>query len=100
MARTIPGVGRITGLISLLLYLCSDDPEIGTSARPGAVRDAHAPPRPSGTGGSSKPRPVTVWDVGTDIGPQLDTGATGYWSGTTEGDRYRYRWITTTCGGV
>lgn len=97
---TIDLTDRITGLISLLLYLCSDDPEIGTPARPGARPRRPRPTKTKRGWRLFQAQTVTVWDVGADIGPQLNADATGYWDGTTEGDRYRYRWITDTGGSV
>ncbi len=97
---TIDLTNRLTGLVSLLLYLCSDAAEMRTPARPGARPGRPRPTKTKRGWRLFQPKTVTVWDVGADIGPQLSNSSEGYWHGATEGDRYRYRWITDTGGGV
>lgn len=103
----------INPLISLLLYICSDAPEIDNDRDPGA-----SPKRPQPTKTkrgwrlfpAEKPR---VWTVGRQIGEQLRavnqatnaTGRTvkahvrsghwhGFWSGPRDGQRrFNYKWL-------
>lgn len=104
---------EINPLISLLLYLCSEEPEIDDARQPGT---APARPQPKKTKRGwrlfppSKPR---LWTVGATLGEALrqantgeHTGRTvrphlrrghwhGYWTGPRRGDRrFVYRWIS------
>lgn len=104
----------INPLISLLLYICSDAPEIDNEREPGT-----APKRPKPTKTrrgwrlfpAEKPR---VWTLGRQIGQQLRTAAGdltqqtgrgvkphlrrghwhGYWTGPRDGERrFIYKWL-------
>jgi hypothetical protein len=104
---------QINLMISLLLYLCSEEPEIDNAREPNT---SPGRPRPIKTKKgwrlfpAHKPR---VWTVGAGIGEQLrkavagvETGRTvkthlrrghwhGYWKGPHEGERtFICRWIS------
>lgn len=103
----------LTPLISLLLYLCSEAPEIDDARQPG-----HAPshPHPVKTKRGWRlfpPSQPTIWTVGTQIGELLRRERTetlaagqtvrphirrghwhGYWTGPrSERQRFVYRWL-------
>jgi len=104
---------QINPLVSVLLYLCSEEPEIDDAREPGT---SPARPRPKKTQKGwrlfppDKPR---VWSVGTNTGSQLrqagagdPSGRTvkahlrrghwhGFWTGPRQGERkFIYRWIS------
>ena len=107
-------------LISILLYLCSDEPEIDDLRQPGS---SPARPRPKKTKRGWRlfpPDCPRMWTVGAGIGAQLreaaaavgdPTGRTvrahlrrahlrrghwhGYWTGPRDAERrFRYRWLS------
>lgn len=104
----------IQPLLALVLYLCSDEPEIEDREHPG---EKPGRPRPKRTKKgwrlfpAKKPR---VWTVGAELGEKLrrevDVGTNrgvrphlrrahwhGYWSGPRDGDRrFRYHWLPPT----
>ncbi len=103
----------INPLLSMLLYLCSDEPDIRDRAYPDAKPSRPTPTRTK-KGWRLFPADKTrVWSIGDDIGQQLrqssppsaDTGRTvkahlrrghwhGYWTGPRAGDRkFIYKWI-------
>lgn len=101
-------------IVSILLYLCSEEPEIDNDRHPG-VSPAYASPTKTKRGWRLfPPDQVTVWQVGRDVGDTLrherqtvnhDTGRTmrphirrghwhGYWRGSRDGDReFVYHWL-------
>lgn len=92
---------RVSGIVSLLLYLCSDNPEIASPTRPDARPSRPRPTKTKKGWRLFQPHQVTEWEVGTGLGEQLqqDGVDTGYWAGHQDGDRYRYRW-TSLSGGL
>lgn len=97
---TVDVADRLTGMISLLLYLCSTSTEISDPTRPGSRPSR---PRPTKTKKGWRLFPAqkaTVWEVGGQLGEQLHHADVdqGYWYGSQEGDRYLYRWISTAGG--
>lgn len=110
----------INPLISLILYVCSDEPEIDDERIPGSSPTRPTPTRTRKRGWrlfpAEKPR---IWTVGTEIGERLrqadgdaregrtteGTGRTvkshiraghwhGFWCGPLEGDRdFFYKWL-------
>ncbi|WP_045860289.1 AcrVA2 family anti-CRISPR protein [Teredinibacter purpureus] len=110
---TTPIAADVYGLISLLLYICSDEPEIDNDKEPNATPQR---PRPKKTKRgwqlfpAKKPR---IWKVGEKIGENLakehtnEGGAKsphlrrahwhGFWSGPREGERrYHYKYLPPT----
>lgn len=103
-------------LISILLYICSDKPEIADARVPGVSPERAAPLRTK-KGWKLFPRPsVRMWSVGSQIGKQLraanenpepskNTGRKnkahvrrghwhGVWTGSRSGtQRFKYNWI-------
>lgn len=106
---------ELYGLVSLLLYICSDEPEIDDDREPGAHPQR---PKPKRTKGGWRLFPAArprVWAVGSGLGRKLradtigeDTGRTvsphlrrshwhGYWSGPRDGERrFGYKWLPPT----
>lgn len=90
------GADRATTAVSLLLYLCSDHPDLTHPTRPGTRPRRPQPTRTKKGWKLFAPNQVTVWQVGGQIGPTLDPAATGVWEGHPDADgRYRYRWLST-----
>ena len=107
-------VGAVRPLLSILLYLCSDEPEIDDLRQPGS---SPARPRPKKTKKGWRlfpPDRPRTWTVGAGIGALLresalpgdPTGRTvrphlrrghwhGYWTGARDSAerRFRYRWL-------
>jgi hypothetical protein len=104
---------QLNPLVSVLLYLCSEEPEVDDAREPGS---SPARPRPKKTKKGwrlfppDKPR---IWSVGAKTGEQLrqavagdPTGRTvkthlrrghwhGFWMGPRQGERkFIYRWIS------
>lgn len=100
-------------LLSILLYLCSDEPEIDDLRQPGS---SPARPRPKKTKKGWRlfpPDRPRTWTVGAGIGAQLREAASigdptgravrahlrrghwhGYWTGPRDAERrFRYRWL-------
>lgn len=102
-------------IISMLLYLCSDSPEIDDARVPG-TSPHRAEPKKTKKGLRLFPAPAPrVWAVGTEIGGQLRSASMqehdstgkkirahlrrghwhGYWTGPkTEKQKFSYRWIS------
>lgn len=102
------------GLVSLLLYICSDEPEIDDQREPGAFPSR---PRPTRTKKGWRLFPAKrprVWDVGESLGMRLRSGAEeageatgrtvsahlrrahwhGFWKGPRDGERhFTYKWL-------
>lgn len=107
------GAAQINPLVSILLYLCSEEPEIDDTREPGTTPTR---PRPKKTKKGWRLFPADrprVWSIGATIGSQLRqafageaTGRTvrthlrrghwhGFWTGKREGERkFIYRWIS------
>ncbi|MBF0213009.1 MAG: hypothetical protein HQM00_05500 [Magnetococcales bacterium] len=111
----------ITPIISLVLYLCADEPEIEDRTHPGDQPGHPRPKRIKGTDRIFEAKKIRIWDVGARIGETLRTGAArdpdptatadpgvrtapaphvrrahwhGYWSGPKAGDRrFSVRWM-------
>ena len=104
---------NLYGLVSLVLYLCSDEIEVDDEREPGITPQR---PRPTRTKGSWRLFPAKrprVWSVGTKLGQLLrkpiesgeTTGNTksahlrrahwhGFWSGPRDGERrFNYKWL-------
>lgn len=104
---------QINPLISILLYLCSEEPEIDDTREPG-ISPARPNPRKTKNGWrlfpADKPK---IWAVGATIGAQLRHAAAGdqtdrtvkthlrrghwhgFWTGPRQGERkFIYRWIS------
>ncbi len=89
----VAATDQIAPLVSLLLYLCSRDPDITHPRRPG---QRPRRPRPTKTNAGWRlfpPDRVTIWQVGSNLGAHLDPAAGGFWFGI-PGDRYEYRWTS------
>lgn len=104
---------ELYGVVSLLLYICSDEPEIDDEREPGAYP---ARPRPTRTKKGWRLFPAKrprVWMVGESLGAKLRSGtgegeATGrkvsahlrrahwhgFWKGPRDGERqFIYKWL-------
>lgn len=108
---------QLFGLVSLLLYVCSDEPEIDDEREPG-VHPQRARPTKTKKGWrlfpAKRPR---IWTVGRELGQRLravsgdETGRTvtphlrrahwhGFWSGPRDGERrFGYKWLPPTVVG-
>lgn len=104
---------RLQPLLSLILYLCSDEPEVDDSKQPG--KGVHKPCLTKTRNGFKlfPPDRPRIWSVGTETGVKLREftrssraeGHTvrphirrphwhGYWTGPKQGERrFSYRWI-------
>jgi len=104
---------RLKPYLSLLLYLCSDEPEIDDSREPGVSPEYTRPKKVKGGYRLFEPSKVRTWEVGRSISRTLSaairaTGSHksphirrahwhGYWTGPRTGDRnFIYRWIPPT----
>jgi len=107
--------GYMKPLISLLLYLCSDEPEIDNSRVPGISPSCPAPKKIKGTYKVFPAQNITIWNVGQQLGETLRkagyyTGSStpghhkrphlrrahwhGYWTGPRTGDRrFSLKWL-------
>lgn len=103
----------INPLISLLLYICSDAPEIDNNRDPGASPKRPQPTRTKRGWRLFPAEKTRVWTVGQKIGTQLravnelpvDSGRLvkahvrrghwhGFWTGPREGERrFKYKWL-------
>lgn len=102
----------IQPLLALVLYLCSDEPEIEDREWPGEVPGRPKPKRTKKGWRLFPPKKPRVWIVGAEIGEQLrehnvseSSGRTvrphlrrahwhGFWSGPKTGERkFRYKWL-------
>lgn len=101
-------------LVSLLLYLCSDEPEVQDRDEPEARPGRPQPKRTKNGWRLFEARKPRIWTVGAGIGEALRraaqdeaTGRTvrahvrrahwhGYWTGARGSDdrRFRYRWLS------
>lgn len=109
---------ELNPLISLLLYLCADEPEIEDSQHPGVYPQRPRPKRVKGGWRLFPAQGPRVWLTGEEIGqaisaanaredrdPDFETGRTvrphlrkahwhGFWSGPRDGNRrFRYKWL-------
>lgn len=108
---------QLFGLISLVLYICSDEPEIDDSKEPGISPKRPTPTRTKGGWRLFPAKRPHVWNVGLKLGEQLrkpaqekltDDARTvsphlrrahwhGYWSGPRDGERrFHYKWLPPT----
>jgi hypothetical protein len=110
------GAAELQPFLSLVLYLCSEEPEIGDRTQPGPVR-----PQPKRVKGDSKlfaPSNPKIFQVGSLTGEHLrrargnrtgeNTGKTvrphirrahwhGYWIGPRDGERqFKFNWLPPT----
>lgn len=107
--------GAIQPMVSILLYLCSEEPEIDSDREPGSFPSY---PRPSKTKKGLRlfpPKKATIWNVGQSLGKQLRDAKEGegeysgrrqsthlrrghwhgYWLGPRTGERtFVYRWLS------
>lgn len=104
---------NLYGLVSLVLYLCSDEPEIDDEREPGISPQRPTPTRTKNGWRLFPAKRPRVWSVGTELGEQLrksaepgeTTGKTksphlrrphwhGFWSGPRDGERrFNYKWL-------
>lgn len=104
---------QINPLVSMLLYLCSEEPEIDDSREPGTSPVRPSPKKTKKGWRLFPPDKPRYWSVGTDTGSQLrqaiagdSTGRTvrahlrrghwhGFWTGPRHGEqKFVYRWIS------
>jgi hypothetical protein len=107
--------GYIKSLISLLLYLCSDKPEIEHYRIPGMSPGHPAPKKVKGSYKMFPAQNPTIWSVGREMGeklrnagysaPGMGTGHVkrphirrghwhGYWTGPRSGEqKFGYKWL-------
>ena len=103
--------------MSLVLYLCSDKPEIDNLRQPGKVPARPKPKKVKGGMTLFPPQQLTVWEVGRSLGQALRNAAAqkqeyaggthasprahvrrghwhGYWTGPRKGDRtFVLKWL-------
>lgn len=114
---------QINPLVSVLLYLCSEEPEIDDNLQPGVSPSRPAPKKTKKGWRLFAPPKPRVWSVGTNLGEQLreaaalqelgePTGRTvkahlrrghwhGFWLGPRAGERkFVYRWLSPLVVGV
>lgn len=112
-AVTDCSAATVSSLVSLVLYLCSDEPEIDDEREPGSSPQRPAPKRTKGGWRLFPAKRPRVWSVGAELGKQLRqaaepgevTGKTksphlrrahwhGYWTGPRGGERkFGYKWL-------
>jgi len=112
-ATTIARIAeQMTPLISLLLYLCADQPEVDPGRQPGISADRPSPTKTKQGWRWFPPVRARVWPIGAVIGQAVrdaqaagGTGGTvrphvrrahwhGYWTGPRDGTRtFVYRWL-------
>lgn len=124
-AALIPGImlppdagariaAQLPPLLSLLLYLCSEEPEIDNTRSPGERPHRPRPVKVKRGLRLFAPNAVTVWQVGARIGAELRSARTasessghrtvrphirrghwhGYWRGPRDGERrFVYHWL-------
>lgn len=105
---------QINPLISILLYLCSEEPEIDNTREPGISPTRPAPKKTKNGWRLFPPDKPKFWAVGEKIGEQLRQASTagaqterttkthlrrghwhGFWTGPRQGERkFIYRWIS------
>lgn len=107
----------VQSLVSLVLYLCSDKPEIDNLRQPGKVPARPKPKKVKGGMTLFPPQQLTVWEVGRSLGQALRNAAAqkqeyaggthasprahvrrghwhGYWTGPRKGDRtFVLKWL-------
>lgn len=105
--------GEINPLISLLLYICSEAPEIDDEREPGSSPSRPQPKKTKLGWRLFPPKRPRIWTVGKATGQRLreaaevdETGRTirahlrrghwhGYWVGPkSEGQRFVYKWVS------
>lgn len=106
-------LARVTGIaLSLILYLCSEEPEIEDDRQPDARPHLNRPQRTKRGKRIFVPERPRVWDVGKPTGERLRRAIAvhvtrhgvrphirrahwhGFWSGTMDGERkFAYRWL-------
>lgn len=113
MNKTERVASSINPLISLLLYLCSEEPEIEDEREPGAYPSRPQPKRVKGGRRLFPPKHPRIWTVGEDTGLKLreaieheETGRSvkahlrrghwhGFWTGPkTEKQKFIYKWLS------
>lgn len=101
----------IQPVLSMLMYLCQDEPEVDDSREPGASPHRVYPKKVKGGKRLFEPLRVRTWDVGDELGQAISATAPGrmgarksphlrrahwhgYWTGPRSGERtFVYRWI-------
>lgn len=107
----------VQSLVSLVLYLCSDKPEIDNLRQPGKVPARPKPKKVKGGMTLFPPQQLTVWEVGRSLGQALRNAAAqkqeyaggthasprahvrrghwhGFWTGPRKGDRtFVLKWL-------
>ena len=103
-------IERITPAISLLLYLCQDEPEIDDMREPGISPGRNYPKKIKGGYRLFEPVRTRTWEVGKSVTQAISEGLRGpgakkaphirrahwhgYWTGPRKGERtFGYRWI-------
>jgi hypothetical protein len=106
-------VEQLTPLISILLYICSDAPEIDNNREPGTSPSRPTPTKTQKGWRLFPPDCPKIWTVGAQTGELLrqsimsdDTGRSvrmhlrrghwhGYWTGSKKGkQKFSYKWIS------
>ena len=107
----------VQSLVSLVLYLCSDKPEIDNLRQPGKSPSRPKPKKVKGGMALFPPQQLTVWEVGRSLGQALRDAAAqkpeyaggthashgahvrrghwhGFWTGPRKGDRtFVLKWL-------
>lgn len=107
----------VQSLVSLVLYLCSDKPEINDLRQPGKSPSRPKPKKVKGGMALFPPQQLTVWEVGRSLGQALRDAAAqkpeyaggthashrahvrrghwhGFWTGPRKGDRtFVLKWL-------
>jgi len=109
---------HLYGLVSLVLYLCSDEPEIDDEREPGASPQRPKPTRTKGGWRLFAAKRPRTWSVGNELEKKLTSQAAseddgtdtrkvaahlrrahwhGYWTGPRDGERrFGYKWLPPT----